>query len=190
MTREEAINEIKSWDFLEGKEIEAIQTLIPELKESEDERIRKALIQYLKDYRCNLPNGLYSRYDFFAYLEKQKDKMTAEEYENSELFQLKLKTKYANGYQDGLAQKEQKENIEKEYVFRPLAGTDITIAAEQAIRRVNKGDSLVLAFNGAYIPIRKGCKVSKIVDIYDAFIEKQKEQTEELSIRLNGLMLM
>ena len=31
MTREEAIKEIKSWDFLEGKEIEAIETLIPEL---------------------------------------------------------------------------------------------------------------------------------------------------------------
>ena len=41
--------------------------------------------------------------------EKQEGKMTAEEYEKSELFQLKLKTKYANGYQDGLAQKEQEE---------------------------------------------------------------------------------
>lgn len=39
MTREEAIKEIKSWDFLEGKEIEAIQTLVPELRESEDERM-------------------------------------------------------------------------------------------------------------------------------------------------------
>ena len=51
MTREEAINEIKSWDFLEGKEIEAIHTLIPELKESEDERIRKEI------------NTLYSEID-------------------------------------------------------------------------------------------------------------------------------
>lgn len=69
----------------------------------------------------------------------------------------------------------QKENIEKEYVFRPLAGTDITVAAEQAIRRANEGDRLVLAFNGAYIPVRKGCNANKIVDIYNAFIEKQKE---------------
>ncbi len=71
----------------------------------------------------------------------------------------------------------QKKNIEKEYVFRPLAGTDITIAAEQAIRSANKGDRLVLAFNGAYIPVRKGCDANKIVDIYNTFIEKQKEQT-------------
>ena len=45
--------------------------LFPELKESEDERIRKELIQYLKDYP-NLPNGQCCRDDFFAWLEKQR----------------------------------------------------------------------------------------------------------------------
>ena len=74
----------------------------------------------------------------------------------------------------------QKENIEKEYVFRPLPGTDITIAAEQAIRRANEGDRLVLAFNGAYIPVRKGCDANHIVDIYDAFIEKQKDASKAI----------
>ena len=69
----------------------------------------------------------------------------------------------------------QKENIEKEYVFRPLAGTNITTAANQAVRRVNEGDRLVLAFNGAYIPVRKGCNANKIVEMYDAFIEQQKD---------------
>jgi len=68
----------------------------------------------------------------------------------------------------------QKENIEKEYVFRPSIGTDITIAAEQAIRRANEGDRLVLAFNGAYIPVRKGCNAQELVDEYDAYLEKQK----------------
>lgn len=48
-----------------------VECVFPELKESEDERIRKELIQYLKDYP-NLPNGQYSRDDFFTYLEKQK----------------------------------------------------------------------------------------------------------------------
>lgn len=51
MTREEALNEIKSWDFLEGKEIEAIETLIPELAESEDERAQKRAIAILKQQR-------------------------------------------------------------------------------------------------------------------------------------------
>ena len=79
MTKEEAIKRIKArFDklALDDKDIEAIQTLIPELCESADEKVRKALIQYLKDYPCNLPNGLYSRDDFFTYLKKQKEQKT------------------------------------------------------------------------------------------------------------------
>ena len=72
----------------------------------------------------------------------------------------------------------QKESIEKEYVFRPLAGTDITIAAEQAIRRANEGDHLVLAFNGVYLPVRKYNSAKELVDEYDACLEKQKENSE------------
>ena len=154
MTKEEAINEIKSWDFLEGKEIEAIHTLVPELAEDEDERVRKSLIEFLTIIKGISENGRTTWTvrkgdaemckSSIAYLEKQK------------------------------------ENIEKEYVFRPLAGTDITIAAEQAIRRADEGDRLVLAFNGAYIPVRKGCNANKIVDIYDAFIEKQKDASKAI----------
>lgn len=69
----------------------------------------------------------------------------------------------------------QKDNAEKEYVFRPLAGTDITIAAEQAIRRAKEGDHLVLAFNGWYVPVDKHVTTKGLVDSYDTFIEKQKE---------------
>ena len=61
-----------------------------------------------------------------------------------------------------------------------MAGTDITIVAEQAIRRANEGDCLVLAFNGAYIPVRKGCTVNQIVDIYSAFIEKQQDASKAI----------
>ena len=79
MTREEAIKEIKSWDFLEGNEIEAIQTLIPELAESEDERVRRELIEFIQ---WSEDRGM-TRHDFhqakrplewIAYLEKQKEK--------------------------------------------------------------------------------------------------------------------
>lgn len=52
MTREEAINEIRSWDFLGEKEIEAIYTLIPELKESDDERMLRKLIDHF-DWHSN-----------------------------------------------------------------------------------------------------------------------------------------
>jgi hypothetical protein len=49
---------------------EELESIFPELRESEDEKIRKELIQYLKDYP-NLPNGNYCRDDFFSWLEKQ-----------------------------------------------------------------------------------------------------------------------
>ena len=48
MTKEEALkvaNEMRQW-FKTDREKEALETLIPELKESEDERIRKEIIGY------------------------------------------------------------------------------------------------------------------------------------------------
>lgn len=71
MTREEAIKEVKSWDFLEGKEIEAIETLIPELRESEDERIRKEIIAYFQDIK-EVATKSENLDKWIAYLEKQK----------------------------------------------------------------------------------------------------------------------
>jgi len=55
-----------------------IDKVIPEVAESEDESLKRELIQYLKD--CSiLPCGHYSRADFFAWIEKQgeqKDEKT------------------------------------------------------------------------------------------------------------------
>lgn len=70
MTKEEAIKEIKSWDFLEGKEIEAIHTLIPELAESEDERIRKLVVNRVRT-ATEMTESL--RELLLSYLEKQKE---------------------------------------------------------------------------------------------------------------------
>lgn len=72
----------------------------------------------------------------------------------------------------------QKEN--NEYVFRPLAGTDIAIAAEQAIKRAKEGDHLVLAFNGVYLPVRKYSSAKELVDEYEAYLEKQKEASKAI----------
>jgi hypothetical protein len=66
MTREEAI---KYWDFLEGKEIEAIHTLIPE---SEDERIINAIISYLRMTSLYSSNGC-KKPEMIDWLEKQKE---------------------------------------------------------------------------------------------------------------------
>ena len=136
MTREEAVRVIK--EFISGTclhliDQEALETLIPELTESEDERIRKELLKFLQsitfilDENGTVEKVFYADTDiqkikkWIAWLEKQKGKMTAEEFESSELFQLKLKTKYANGYQDGLAQKEQKPLSTEETELNSLA---------------------------------------------------------------------
>ena len=147
----------KAREFQKSKDglcVLTAESIFPQLRENEDERIRKSLIEFLTIIKGISESGRTTWTvrkgdaemckSSIAYLEKQK------------------------------------ENVEKEYVFRPLAGTDITIAAEQAIRRADEGDRLVLAFNGAYIPVRKGCNANKIVDIYDAFIEKQKDASKAI----------
>ena len=78
-----------------------------------------------------------------------------------ELFQV-----YGVKHTQVIAWIEQKETEEKEYVFRPLAGTDIDTAAEQSIKKVQNGENIVLAFNGVYIPIKKNYSIDNIVTEY------------------------
>ena len=77
MTREEAINEIKSWDFLNEKESEAVRTLIPELRDSEDEKVRKDIVKHFERYQkecfCSRTTPDLSIPDALVWLEKQKE---------------------------------------------------------------------------------------------------------------------
>lgn len=74
MTREEAKLVLRSWGVPKGREYEAIMTLNPELRESEDERVRKDLIDTIRRAACDggvhISKELGQRY--IAYLEKQK----------------------------------------------------------------------------------------------------------------------
>ena len=75
MTREEAIKILKARPY-SGEVLEALETLVPEYKESEDERIRKWLYEYIS----NCPNNNFSFYGgvgkdaVLNYLKKQKEK--------------------------------------------------------------------------------------------------------------------
>ena len=71
MDRKEAIKYVKTHLLDEKYNIEALTTLIPELKESEDEGIRKEIIQYIKD--LNKTGNLTSEYStgWIAWIEKQ-----------------------------------------------------------------------------------------------------------------------
>ena len=79
MTKEEAIKELRGFigQLTEGCQ-EAIKVLIPELRESEDERIRKFLVELVSNDKENNYRGLYEdwKIDFdnvLAWLEKQKE---------------------------------------------------------------------------------------------------------------------
>ena len=79
MTREEAIKIVK--EFINGTclhlvDQEALETLIPELAESEDERMIREIKRYIKeqgDKPTGLPNGTVAVSDMIAWLEKQKE---------------------------------------------------------------------------------------------------------------------
>ena len=79
--------------------------------------------------------------------------------------------------QKSLAWLEKQKAMDKEIVFRPLIGTDIRVAAKQALEKIEIGKKVVLAFNGAYIPVNDKT-VSKICDEYDAWLEKQGKNLE------------
>lgn len=119
-----------------------IEAMFPELQESEDEKIRKALIDYFDDAIKADVNPLQSYgtrpNKVIDWLEKQKA-------------------------------------TDKEIVFRPLAGTDIIVAAKQALEKIEIGKEVVLAFNGAYIPVN-GKTVGEIDKEYDAWVKKQNEK--------------
>jgi hypothetical protein len=99
MTKEEAIRRIKAWN-LDADDMEVLSEVIPELKEnedSEDEKIRK----WLYDYISNCPNNNFAFYGgvgkdaVLNYLEKQKERGEAN-----------FREGYLHGFED--AQKEQK----------------------------------------------------------------------------------
>lgn len=74
MNRNEAIEIVrKNWPDGRHQLSEALETLIPELKESEDERIRKALIEHFKWNVKQILNDFDNK-EVLAFLEKQSKK--------------------------------------------------------------------------------------------------------------------
>ena len=104
MTREEAIKVVRNI-YQTDAEKEALKTLIPELSESEDERIREQLIDAIKIGRSNsgisFTEEAANRY--ITLLEKQKEMPTNEEMLRT------LRTEYEKGVADTIAKYEQKE---------------------------------------------------------------------------------
>ena len=107
MDREEAINNLKKALGFSPTYDEAFYTLFPEFKEeSEDERIRKALVWHLKADVDFVSNGV-TKEECIAYLEKQKnlDKMIVV---SPEVWDEAINDAYENGKKDSEKQEEPK----------------------------------------------------------------------------------
>ena len=101
MTKEEAIRRIKSWN-LDSDDMEVLSVVIPELAESEDEKIRKELINYLT-HRIEVTT-----------LDEDKDCKRwiayIEELPTNEEMLRTLRVEYEKGVADTIAKYEQKES--------------------------------------------------------------------------------
>ena len=71
MTREEAIRRIKAWN-LDSDDMEVLAVIIPELAESEDERIRKFICSIIDNLEPKDFVGV-KKMNVLAWLEKQKE---------------------------------------------------------------------------------------------------------------------
>ena len=84
MTREEALEKVRQMS-LPKETMEILEALAPELKESEDEQVRKAMLQHFKSKTkekwCNIPVK-----DIISWLEKQKEQKPAEWSKNDTAF--------------------------------------------------------------------------------------------------------
>ena len=115
-----------------------VDDIFPELVESEDERIRKTLIAFFRDWeRTKSHCWNVNVSDILTWLEKQR-----------------------------------------EYVYRPFAGSTIEDAAEKAQAL---GDKIILAFNGAYIPV-KGKTTNEIVAEYYNWLKNQSKKSITIDI--------
>ena len=123
MTREEAINLIKQvlpCLNIDEKIREGFVTLIPEFKESEDERIRKNLIELLLDTPAqDIISHNLELSKVLAYLEKQKEQkhpdgcFTCDEYKKG--YEEGRRNGFTAGYNKAMKEVEQKEQKPAEW---------------------------------------------------------------------------
>lgn len=163
MTREEAINLIKQvlpCLNIDEKIREGFVTLIPELKESEDERIRKELIGYLT-HRAEVTGFIDEDKDckrWIAYLEKQKEQKPVDEQFPPLEGLDKIKAKYyddgfKNGFDEGVESVKSAEWSEK-----CIADIFEKVGLAKIVREQGN-DALINAIQSAMIELSKIRKI-------------------------------
>ena len=193
MTREEALKQIREWDFLNDEEMAALETLIPELRESGDERIRKWLIEMVEELRKANPtnaehNGNCS--EAISYLEKQKENSTDKEYKSDieELREVSLEIE--KEWEDERIRNELIELV-RETVNEPNRGGITVNKEEKYIAYLEKQKEPVVGKEGMYYYlggkfIYCGYPATE-ENPYDFAISQQEKQKEQKELPLmNG----
>ena len=118
MTREEALDKVRKMN-LPKETMEILEALAPELRESEDERIRKALVEFVHG-AATVSNDIdgVSIHDCLAWLEKQKEE------EGYEAIPVESTLEYKLGFKAGKDSEKQKERgpltKEEEYTLHRI----------------------------------------------------------------------
>lgn len=132
MTRKEAIDILISTNIWNDEEMTAWKVLVPELTESEDERMLREIKRYIKeqgDKPTGLPNGTVAVSDMIAWLEKQKETIhisengmlawlkKQEEEEGYEAIPVESTLEYKLGFKAGKESEKQK-NLTTENIYK------------------------------------------------------------------------
>jgi len=112
MTKEEALKVVRDFGICFPNEVsDALEVLIPELADSEEDRIRKDIIALIKfaieDGSAVSPGSHTTKEEALAYLEKQKEQNSSDEYirRNSKELNALLAEQYNKGFWKGKSEK-------------------------------------------------------------------------------------
>ena len=177
MTREEAIKTIMSTTVWTDEEREALGILIPELKESEDEKIRKEIIDIVKAYRANcVYEGTHKFDDCLAWLEKQKEQNPAEVVDESTK---RLNDNWMKQHFDDYKEQKPAEWSEVEFEFR---GEKVKV--KRPFFRDDKGRGYSTTEQDddvAWYALRAWCE-KKGVSLYDLYPRTEWSEEDEKDV--------
>ena len=161
-----------------------IDEVFPELKESEDEKIRKAIVKYFKSYSKteNIVsyNGVATE-DIIAYLEKQKELPTNEEMLRT------LRTEYEKGVADTIAKYKQKEQKPNVIIPKFRIGDTICLKGSMAEYTIESIDAECYHGKGWGLPISAENNY-ELVEQKPVWNEEEKQWLSEVYFAIDNSM--
>lgn len=132
---DEALERAKAYhrNELSGSRKEITEYIFPELRESEDERIRKEMIKYFTEIKSTVPIGSPNHFDsYLAYLERQKEQKHAPD-DLQKSFEAGQMSIVDNPEQYGLCKKTEWSEVDKMVLNSAIFWLERTLTVEKAI---------------------------------------------------------